>query len=247
MKSFIFPLILSAAVLSGCALSGKDPLATLFYPAVTATPHEKNLLIFLRGKGGSHKSFEEYGFIQVVQEAHVPCDMVAVDAHFGYYLDRTLDQRLKEDVIDPARAKGYKKIWLAGVSMGGLGAILYTLKYPGDISGIILISPFLGFDGIRKEITSAGGLQKWEPGLFTEEDWERLVWARLKSQVTDQASCPMYLGYGASDEYMASQALLGHVLPANQVKILPGGHSPTTFQRIWKVMVRDILTTKLTD
>ena len=47
-------------------------------------------------------------------------DVISVDAHFGYYKNRDLVPRLHDDVITPAQQNGYEKIWLLGVSMGGM-------------------------------------------------------------------------------------------------------------------------------
>ena len=50
----------------------------------------------------------------------LPYDMVAPNAHFGYYFGETLVNRLKVDIIDPSKVKGYENVWLVGASMGGL-------------------------------------------------------------------------------------------------------------------------------
>jgi len=44
------------------------------------------------------------------------------------------------DVIAPARAKGYQRIWIAGISMGGLGAvaIALTIRPPSDVPAALL-------------------------------------------------------------------------------------------------------------
>jgi len=95
---------------------GHKPLETLYY---TAKPiGNRHLIVFLRGLGGTsrclwapHKCFEAEGFVESVQKRRLPFDMVAPDTHFGYYKDRTLVERLTEDVIRPAKAKGYEKMW----------------------------------------------------------------------------------------------------------------------------------------
>ncbi len=76
-------------------------------------------------------------------------------------------ERLKADIINPAKAKGYEKFWLVGTSMGGLGALIHSRFYPEDAEGVFVISPFLGYDKIIGEIGSQGGLRQWEPGEYT--------------------------------------------------------------------------------
>ena len=86
--------------------------------------------------------FETAQFVQAVYDAGIHADMVAVEAHYGYYATRTVVTRLREDVIAPARAQGYTQIWLVGVSMGGLGALLYVRAYPGTSRGWSPWRPF---------------------------------------------------------------------------------------------------------
>ena len=155
------------AFLLGCAMIAPAPMDVLTYENPNKAAANKRLFVFLRGIGGSHRSFEEKGLVADVWARGLPFDMVAPNAHLGYYIDRNLLVRLKEDVIDPARAKGYKKIWLVGVSMGGLGAMLYLKDRPQDIAGVYLIAPFLGSPSILSEIEAAGGVRKWNPGLTT--------------------------------------------------------------------------------
>ena len=205
-------------------------------PNEGATHHR--LFVFLRGMGGSHRSFEKEGLVEGVQARGLPFDMVAPNAHFGYYSGRTLIARLKADVIDPARARGYQEIWLIGFSMGGLGSILYLMEHPEDIAGVCLIAPFLGYASITEEITEAGGVRRWEPATFdAEKDWQRMVWHWLKSTVADDPDAAIYLGYGTKDPYSRGQALLAGILPTESVFTIPGGHDYRTFITLWNMFL----------
>ncbi len=194
---------LIAFLSGGCMGNGHKPLETLTYRAEPAK--NKHLIVFLRGMGGTwrclwepHKCFESEGFVEAVRKRRLPFDMVAPNAHFGYYKVRTLTERLTEDVILPAKIKGYEKIWLAGVSMGGLGSILYLIKHPENIEGVLLLGPYLGDASIVAEISKAGGLKQWIPGPYDgEKDWQRLIWDWLKQNCADAAGqVPIYLGTG---------------------------------------------------
>lgn len=238
-------LSLAAAVVAflsgGCVGNGHKPLETLAYRVEPAG--NQNLIIFLRGLGGTwrcfwqpHKCFETEGFVAAVQQRKLPFDMLAPNSHLGYYKDRTLEIRLREDVIRPAIAKGYEKIWLAGVSMGGLGSILYFKKHPEHIAGILLIGPYLGDESIVAEIEAAGGVEKWEPGPYNrDEDWQRMLWDWLKRYCADPAAkTPLYLGIGNQDRYFPAQKLLADRLPKNRVIRIDGGHDALTFTTIWQ-------------
>jgi pimeloyl-ACP methyl ester carboxylesterase len=223
---------------------GHKPLKTLTY---TAEPvRNKHLIVFLRGLGGTwhcllkpYKCFETEGFVEAVRKRGLPFDMVAPDTHFGYYKDRTLEERLTEDVIKPAKASGYEKIWLVGVSMGGLGSVLYLRKHPEYFDGVLLLGPYLGGKSIVAEISKAGSVKEWNPGLYDgEKDWQRLIWDWLKQYCSDPAGrTPIFLGIGNQDRYYDAQKLLADGLPEDRVIIIAGGHRPSTFKRIWDIFL----------
>ena len=220
-------------LLSGCAWFAQGPMDVLYYRA-DENASQVNLFVFMRGIGGSHRSFEKEGLVDDVRTNNLPFDMAAPNAHFGYYSNRSLIKRLKADVIDPARLHGQDHIWLVGFSMGGLGSLLYLLKQPNDIDGICLISPFLGYDTIIEEIQAAGGVRSWSPGAYDpEEDWERMLWHWIKENVGNDQPVSVYLAYGEEDKYAKAHALLAAVLPANRVVHIHGGHSYETFKALW--------------
>lgn len=219
---------------SGCAYFANKPLKTLSYIDDDATSR-KNLIVFVRGLGGSHRSFEEEGLVEATRQSGIAFDMMAPNAHFAYYAKRTLIERLRKDVILPAQKKGYDNIWLVGFSMGGLGSLLYVREHPEDISGICMISPFLGDDAIITEINKNGGLQGWTPGDYSpEDDWERMLWHWIKIEVATEQSIPIYLGFGNNDPYVKAQQLLSTALPENHTIRRKGAHDYETFKGLWR-------------
>ncbi len=240
---FIGPAIIFFSLLvAGCSFFAKGPLDTVTYKSNPENEHH-NLIVFIRGLYGNHKTFEKEGFVAMVREKGLPYDMAAPNAHLAYYLERNLDRRLEEDVIDPARAAGYTHIWLVGVSMGGLGSILYLLNNPEDsgITGIVLLAPFLGEREILQEIIQAGGVRKWEPGEYDDRDWQRLLWHWLKKyeQLQDRLP-PIYLGYGDDDSYAMGQGLLATILPRDHVIVIEGTHSVATIKELWARMLDNV-------
>lgn len=224
-------LFTGAFFISGCIATPTVPLDTLSYPA-RVTGHEENLLVLLRGIGASHHIFEEEGIIDEIKGRHLPFDIVAPDTHFGYYDSQTLEARLKADIIDPARAQGYRQIWLAGFSMGGLGSLFYLRSHPGDVDGVLLVSPFLGWDGMIHEIQDAGGVTAWQQVTTDTADWSRLIWSWIKIYATaPQDYPPIYLGFGSND-WLADEGppLLASVLPTQRVVSVPGNHTVGTFK-----------------
>jgi pimeloyl-ACP methyl ester carboxylesterase len=231
----IVALIALVATISGCATTGETPMAALRYGNTQSNAAEdKKLLILLRGAGGGNDVFKNKGLVDQVISSGLPFDIVAPDAHTGYYASKTLERRLYEDIILPARRQGYREIWVAGTSMGGLGALLLQIEYPDAVDGIILLSPFLGWPGIVKEIRNAGGLESWQPGTHTIEDWQRYLWAWIKRyQQSPDHFPPIYLGYGNSDFFSDSQSLLADALPEEHTIIVSGGHTYGTMRRLW--------------
>lgn len=229
-------LVALVATLSGCATTGETPMAALHYENTQAQPADgKKLLILLRGAGGGNEVFKDKGLVDQVISRGLPFDIVAPDAHTGYYAAKTLERRLYEDIILPARRRGYSEIWVAGTSMGGLGALLLQIQYPDAADGIILLSPFLGWPGIVQEIRDAGGLARWQPGEHTIADWQRYLWAWIKQvQQAPERFPPIYLGYGTSDLFSHSQDLLAGALPEGRTLTTPGGHTYGTMRRLWR-------------
>lgn len=234
-------VIMLVVFLSGCStLLGQVPMDVLTYKNPNKAANNQKLIVFLRGIGGSHSSFEEEGLVAEVWAHNLPFDMVAPDAHFGYYGDRNLVMRLKKDLIDPARASGYQKIWLVGVSMGGLGAMLYLREWSQDIDGVYLISPFLGSQFFLNEIESAGGARKWDPGTYkAEEDWQRMLWHWMKTSLADNPKKIVYLGYGTEDPFRSAPQLLAGLLPPNRVYAIAGGHDYHTAKALWKIFLEN--------
>lgn len=229
----LFLLLPVIALLStGCATNA--PLATLSYSAVPGE-RQPRLLIFLRGRGGSNKDYEEHGFIDDIRRRGLPYDMKAPNVHMGYYIGRSLVERLKTDIVDPAKAEGYDEIWLVGASLGGLGALLYEMFHPQEIAGVYLISPFLGEREIVKAITAAGGLAHWEPGPYDpNEKWQVMLWDWLKNRTaTEWEGAPLFLGYGRGDMFKKAHVLLSANLPRERVFTTDGGHTPKVMRRVW--------------
>ncbi|GAA5164985.1 alpha/beta hydrolase [Viridibacterium curvum] len=233
VRALLLAILIS--ITAGCAFRGETPIATLRYENPSKPASEgKKLLIFLRGLGGGHEIFQNNGLVDQVIIRGLPFDMVAPDAHFGYYRDETLGRRLYEDIIVPARQQGYTEIWVAGTSLGGLGALFLQIEHPGEVDGIILLSPFLGWNGIVEEIQSAGGLARWEPGPHTVEDWQRYLWAWIKQyQARPERVPPIHLGYGASDLFVSAQDLLATALPEGRTTVVKGGHTYGTLRALW--------------
>jgi len=223
-------VLLLLSLLMGCMAAPKVPIPCLSY-RTGGTVRQRHLLVLVRGLGAGNGVFAKQGIIDEIRRRRLPFDVIAPDVHFGYYKSRTFEQRFKQDIIDPARRQGYEQIWLAGFSMGGLGCLMYVRSHPGDIDGVLLTSPFLGWRAIQREIRRAGGLAAWQRTSEDPKDWQRLLWSWIKRR--DPAP-PIWLGYGENDILAAGgPPLLATVLPAERVFSVPGNHTIATLKTLF--------------
>jgi len=209
-------------------------MPSTYYLAKPASP-SSSLMVLLPGRHDSAADFEKHGFVQTARRSGAPVDLVAADAQYGYYVARTLGQRLAEDVLGPARDRGYRSLWFAGISMGGFGALIYAEQHPNEVEGLLAIAPFLGDDDLIKEIEQAGGLAKWKttakdiPG-----DYLRQLWLWLGHCIPQAQGCPrIFLGFGQNDRFVRAERLLAAVLPADQVVEVPGDHDWEPWEKVF--------------
>ncbi|MDT8317180.1 MAG: alpha/beta hydrolase [bacterium] len=201
-------------------------------------PSEKKpdtLIVFLHGKGGKTSDFDKAGFIETVRAKGFLVDMIAVNGHLGYYFKRNLIERLRNDIIKPALTKGYKHIWFVGVSLGGLGSMLYSMNYPEEVDGILLMAPFMGNSGSIEMIVKSGGVRNWDPETARIKTWQKELWNYIKEVTSRSDSKPqIYLAYGTDDEYGPTSEVLEEVIPQGRVFKSKGGHNWRDWTPLWK-------------
>jgi len=223
--------------LAGCARLRPTPvpLRTVSHPG---TGRPATLLVALPGRRDRPEDFDRYGFPAMASQAGAKVDLIAADAHLGYYYKRTIVDRLHADVIAPARPR-YRRIWLVGVSIGGTGALLYAARHPENVDGIVLLAPFLGERQVIDEVAAAGGLRNWTPPQsLASDDFQRQLWAWLKRYAQgSEGQIPLYLGYGSRDSFARANGLLGEVLPKERVFTVDGGHDWKAWRALWAELV----------
>ncbi len=211
------------------------PIRTVTYGDVSDAPCT---VVLLPGRWNAPEEFGRAGFPAVLERGGVRAAVVAPDAHLGYYMRETVLERLRQDVVGPARAAG-RQVWLVGVSMGALGALLYARDHPDEVAGIVAIAPFLGDREVIDEIVSAGGLHAWEPAQPpAADDYQRNLWLWLRQANAGHAGVPeLFLGYGTDDRFARSAELLGARLERRRVVAEAGGHDWPTWRRLFERMV----------
>ena len=243
--SWLFVLVLTLLLLPGCAgwRPVKVPMDTRF-EASACLSRPDTLLVFLPGAYSHPDEFDREGFVQAVRARKLAADMLLVDAHMGYYNGRSILERLHQDVIVPARARGYNKVWLVGISVGGFGSFLYADDQPQQVDGIVAIAPYLGGPALSREIKGAGGLLAWTPATAmpagAEQVIEQRVWRWLQHQngpLDGKKLPPVYLGYATEDRFALSHQILAAALPSGQVFTTAGGHDWPAWRRLWRSLL----------
>lgn len=249
-------LIIFSTCLLGCAGS-RTPKVPMDSTFDFALPHEAGprrapvLLVMLPGAYDTPRDFIQQGFVEAVRERGLDVDLQLVDAHVAYYTGQTILERLQHDVIEPARQQGYAQIWLAGISIGGMGSLVYTATHPSDITGVVALAPYLGPRNISVDVVRAGGLRSWPAQVqsLPEDDIDRRLWLWLKSRAwpdSAQTQPLLYWGYGVSDRFAIGHKVVAESMPADKVFTVEGGHDWPAWIALWRQMLDQLPLPKLT-
>jgi Putative esterase len=253
MRPFVAPIDRSkviaivftlALVLSGCLPKGDpgQPIPTLLVASQQTAPiAHRRLVVMLPGRADDLQALGRSGMAEAIQDAWPDADVLFAELTFQYYMQGRAPQRLHEEVIAPARARGYREIWLGGASMGGMGALMYERAYPGEMNGLVLLAPYVGDRDLLEEIRDAGGVAQWNPGPAQEvnrDTWQRELWRHLQTWSRDpQQAQRVWLAYGDKDRLREAMPLLTPLLPTEQVMVREGGHTWT----VWSPAAGEIL------
>jgi pimeloyl-ACP methyl ester carboxylesterase len=235
--------LLTLAVSAGMLLSAclrmpptENPIGRI--GELDTKPAGKTLIVMLPGRGDRAQAFAGNGFLDISRQHGF--DTVAVDAHFGYYMKRSLLPRLHEDIIAPARADGYERIWLLGISMGGFGAVLYAQAHPDQVDGLILIAPYLGSDEIVADVRAARSLAEWRSSGKGFPAHEVSVWRWLQQAAAEPDGIPVLLGYGLADRLAVAYEPLLPELDASRLYTRDGNHKWTTWTPLWETIAAEL-------
>ena len=235
--------IATALAAPGCSFERPlvDPIPVHYYKS--GHNPSTTLLVLLPGLHDLTDKFETYGFIDTIRQSGQPCDLVSVDAHYGYYNAGNIVEHLHNDVIIPASQAGYSDIKIVGISLGGFGALLYANRYSTEITTLVLLAPWLGSDEVIDSITAAGGLEHWQPDDTRDEKSLQDIWLQRKESLSATTDFPeLYLGYGSADKFRKAHLLLAGTLPDDHVFMMAGGHNWSSWEQLWKqIQATDIL------
>ncbi|PWN55484.1 hypothetical protein DEH80_11865 [Abyssibacter profundi] len=235
IRASLISVLLLSLVLGACLVSHQlpdGPIPQARYPApsgATAGP----LVIVLPGIQDDMDSLQDSGMVEQIQRANPDATVILAAASFGYYMDRSLLERLQSEIIKPALAEGFTDIWMAGASLGGFGTLLYEREHPGFLSGLVLMAPFTGRKDLAKSIDKAGGLRQWEPGpappVVHPDDVPHEIWRMLKGFADDpERARRVWLICGDKDKFHLAAEQIAEVIPDSHYYEPRGGH-------VWRV------------
>lgn len=226
-------LLVALGLLGGC-IAGGDVRQPIPQERVPAPQPAHRLVVVLPGRGDSLASLQRRGVAQLIQRAWPDADVLLTGLTMPYYIKGVAIRRLHDEVIVPAQRQGHRQLWLAGISLGGMGALLYDRDYPGQAHGLLLMSPYLGDKAIHHEIRAAGGLARWNPGPpqpIGPDTFQRELWRYLQHWSLDPARTDtVWLAYGEQERFRRPIELMSPQLPAGHVLMLPGRHNWSLWQ-----------------
>jgi len=188
------------------------------------------LLVLLPGAYMTPVDYETAGFFRAVTERGLALDLLAVDLDLNAISDGSALPALQAQILAPARAEGYEKIWLGGISLGGLLALSQHVDTPGSVDGLCLLAPYPGSRLTTNAIARAGGLAQWQASSDEMSDPEFRIWHWLKKPPPD---FPVFVGYGTEDRFAAGMRQIAECFPAAARQAIAGGHEWPVWQHLW--------------
>ncbi len=184
----------------------------------------------LSGSYSEPEDFVREGFPAAVREHGIDADIVMAPVRAAWFGDGSVVGRIRDAVVAPAREAGRQRIWLAGISLGGLAALSYAARHASDIEGIVLISPYPATREVLREVDAAGGLASWSERAAVDGDLEREAWRFLARGVrAPQVHCY----FASGDRFVAGQRRIADTLAPENVRELPGGHDWISWRALW--------------
>jgi pimeloyl-ACP methyl ester carboxylesterase len=186
-------------------------------------------LALLSGSYGTPEDFVREGFVAAVEARGIAAWIAMAEVRAAWFSDGSIVERIRESVVERSRRMGIPRVWLAGVSLGGLAALAYAARHAGELERIVLLSPYPGTREALREIEEAGGLDAWQPGPDT--DPEREAWAWLRDRGPEAPAVDCYFASG--DRFVEGQRRIAARLPAHAVHESDGAHEWEDWRRMW--------------
>ena len=234
-------LQLLAGGLSGCSLyAAPGPRGVdLQYDNHPCPVQAPVLLVLLPGAQMTPAEMRAQGMVQAVRERGLAVDMVLAALTLDHLRDGSAFERLHDAVMQPYRARGYRRIWLVGISLGAYVAMGYAARHPGGVEGIVAIAPYLGRAGLLQQVAAAGGAAAWQAQAAAQSvgqehdaaDADAQLWRWIARRDPDAPA--LFLSHGQDDRFAQAQRLLAQTIAPARVRSAAGGHDWAPWRRLW--------------
>jgi enterochelin esterase-like enzyme len=214
------------------------------------------VLYLLHGNGGNRNDWVERGSIQATTDALIdkgeiaPCVIVMPDAGTTWYVDRkeNMETAFLQDLFPDVEAT-YRTITdrkgrlIAGLSMGGFGALRFAMQFPERFAAAGLLSPAI-YATVPPLNSSARRVGVFGAPQFDEAVWNKLNYPALwDAYLAKHTPVPMYINSGDDDDFLieaeATQfysLLRKNKLPA-ELRIVDGAHT----WAVWGTTIGDAM------
>ena len=188
------------------------------------------LLVLLPGAYMQPEDFVTAGFFAALEKRELALDLRIVALDLEAITGGAALTMLQQQILDPARAD-YRRVWLGGISLGGLLAMCQAADQPQTVDGLCLLAPYPGSRLTANAIARAGGLDAWEASPEQLADPEFRVWRWLKSP---PAALPAFVGYGTEDRFAEGMRRIAECFPVAARHTAPGDHDWPAWQQLWE-------------
>ena len=188
------------------------------------------LLVLLPGAYMQPEDYVAAGFFSALEKREQALDLRIVALDVETITGSNALTMLQDQILDPARA-GYRRVWLGGISLGGLLALCQAADQPHTVDGLCLLAPYPGSRITANAIAQAGGLDNWEASPEQLTDPEFRAWRWLKSP---PATLPAFVGYGTEDRFADGMRRIAECFPAAARRTVPGNHDWPAWQQLWE-------------
>lgn len=201
------------------------------------------VLYLLHGHGQDLYAWANYGHIQPTADELIahgeiqPAIIVMPDAGMTWFVDRKekMETAVIQDLIGDVQhtfrvIDDRKGRVVAGLSMGGYGALRFVLKYPEMFAAAGLLSPAI-YD---PEVPQGSGARR--AGVFGAPEFDPEIWKQLNyptlwdAFLAKKIAVPMYINSGDDDDFFieAEATRLYSLLRKNgqpaELRIVDGAH-----------------------
>lgn len=203
------------------------------------TNNPKHIAILLPGIRDRIDVFEKNGFIEIARpllEKNPDTALIVVDAHWGYYRERKIVERLTQDIVNQ---HPNAKLTFVGASLGGFGSLLMAMEHSHRVESLVLLAPFLGEDDYSylDRLKTQGIVD-----LPDDEDLTLALNRSWKFLLNPQRKVAISIAYGTEDSFAPYYGFLMRQTPALiQIESVQGGHDWETWRSVWQKYASSVL------